>query len=226
MVKLPDKMHISWHEYMQPLFNDARFRPILSILHNSTTKCPLDNQNVFRIFRMSLYDVRVVLIGQDVYPNPKFANGIAFAIPKGVETIPHSLHIIENELQNNYPDVELDPTLTNWLKQGVFLFNRSLTCEIGKPNSHYDKWAWFTEEVIKIINNERSGLHFVLWGNSAKELQPLIDVNRQFIYTAAHPMAESYGKNTITNGFYGTKHFLKINKNIRRSNGKEFEIKW
>ena len=225
MIKLPDKMHYSWHEYMQPLFDDVRFRDILSILvHNN--KCPVNNEDVFRIFRMSLQDIRVVIVGQDVYPNPKYANGIAFAIPKGIETISHSLHIIETELQNNYPDAILDPTLTTWLKQGVFLFNRSLTCQIGNPNSHYGKWAWFTEEVVKIINRERNGLHFALWGNSAKEVLPLIDVNKHYIYTASHPMSESYGKNTVTNGFYQTKHFIKINKNIRRQYGKEFEIKW
>ena len=221
-IPLPSKMHKSWHPFIQKLFDDDRFKPIINIITNNINRCPRDNESIFKIFRMSLFDIRVVIIGKYPYPNDNYNSGIAFGVPKG-QDITHTLHVIQSELQNNY-DVTLDSTLTSWLTQGVFLINRVLTCTTNKPAAHEQEWSWFTEEVIKIIATERTGLHFVFWGS--KELVPLVNKQFHYIYQSEHPSCEIEGKNIITNGFYGTKPFVKINKNIRRSNGASYEIKW
>jgi len=223
-IPLPSKMHKSWHPFIQPLFNDNRFKPIIHIIKNNVNRCPSDNESIFKIFRMSLFDIRVVIVGEYPYPDNTYNTGIAFAVPKD-ENITHTLHVIQSELQNNY-DTALQPNLTTWLTQGVFLINRVFTCEIHKPMIHKQQWKWFTEELIKIIVTERTGLHFVLWGDEARELSVLINKQFHYVYQSAHPSAEIEGKNIVTNGFYGTKVFVKINKNIRRSNGTEYEIKW
>jgi len=224
-IPLPSKMHKSWHPFIQTLFNDSRFKPILQIIMNKANRCPIENEDIFKIFRMSISDIRVVIVGEYPYPSNDYNSGIAFGVPRG-QNITHTLHIIQTELEHNYEDCVLEPTLTSWLQQGVFLINRCFTCEIDKPDIHYKQWDWFTEELVKIIATERTGLQFVLWGDKAKELAVHINTKHHWVYATAHPIVEFTGKNTVTNGFYGTKVFVKINKNIRRSNGASYELKW
>lgn len=60
-------------------------------------------------------------------------------------------------------------SLIEWGNQGVLLLNRVLTVEDSKPNSHRDLgWLKFTTYVIKIINENKSSIVFMLWGNQAQ----------------------------------------------------------
>lgn len=92
-------------------------------------------------------------------------------------------------LKNIYKNLENDPKLnfkapkhgdlTKWAKEGVFLLNATLTVEYDKPNSH-SKCGWqdFTDEVIKLINNECKGIVFLLWGGNAKAKAKSVDTNK------------------------------------------------
>jgi uracil-DNA glycosylase len=167
-------------------------------------------EDVFKAFKVTPFgQVKVVILGQDPYHSPGTANGLAFSTDD--DTVPPSLDNIFKELESDVGDgllLNLDPDLTRWAEQGVFLLNRILTVEEGKPLAHADKgWEIFTRHVIEILNAKRKNVVYMLWGTYAQKLQPLIDPINNLVLTAAHPSPLSAYK-----GFLGCKHFSQANE--------------
>ena len=110
--------------------------------------------------------------------------------------------------------------LDKWADQGVFLLNSILTVEAHKPGSHA-KWGWdkFTNQTIKVLNDNKEGLVFILWGSYAQSKAAFIDSTRHEIIRAAHPSPLSAYR-----GFFGSKPFSSVNRFLL-SEGKE-EINW
>ena len=53
---------------------------------------------------------------------------------------------------------------------GVLLLNACLTVRAANANSHKDKgWEQFTDAVVSWINNNMSGVVFILWGSYAQK---------------------------------------------------------
>jgi uracil-DNA glycosylase len=151
--------------------------------------------------------VRVVILGQDPYHGARQAHGLCFSVRKGVP-LPPSLKNIFKELQS---DCSVTPPdngdLTPWARQGVLMLNTILTVESGKPESHRGKgWEQLTEKILQMLNSEREGLVFVLWGSNAQAKASLIDASRHLILKAPHPSPLSAYR-----GFFGCGHFSKIN---------------
>jgi len=97
--------------------------------------------------------------------------------------------------------------LEHWAKQGVLLLNVCLTVREGKPNSHKSRgWENFTDEAIKQISRQRSGVVFLLWGAPAQKKQDIINTSKHKIFTASHPSPLS------VKGFLGCKHFSQTNQ--------------
>ena len=151
--------------------------------------------------------VKVVILGQDPYHGPKQAHGLCFSVRPGVE-IPPSLQNIFIELKS---DLGIEPPnhghLTSWAEQGVLLLNATLSVEAGKAGSHQNKgWEKFTDAVIDVLNREREGLVFVLWGSYAQKKGAFIDTRKHLVLSGPHPSPLSAHR-----GFFGCKHFSKIN---------------
>lgn len=167
-----------------------------------------------------LYSVKVVIIGQDPYHEPGQAHGLCFSVPNGCK-LPPSLVNIYKEIHDELGiQMSNSGDLTKWAKQGVLLLNSSLTVNRGQAGSHKDfGWENFTRRIVEIVNEKLSEVIFVLWGNFAKQFEPLINPNRHFILKSAHPSPLS-----TYNGFFGNGHFKRINT-ILKDLGKE-EIDW
>jgi uracil-DNA glycosylase len=155
--------------------------------------------------------VKVVILGQDPYHGPGQAHGLCFSVRPGVE-IPPSLQNIFIELKN---DLGIEPPnhghLTHWAEQGVLLLNATLSVEAGKAGSHQNKgWEKFTDAVIDVLNREREGLVFVLWGSYAQKKGAFIDTRKHLVLQGPHPSPLSAHR-----GFFGCKHFSKINDYLR-----------
>jgi len=181
-------------------------------------------RQIFAAFDFCPFDkLRVVILGQDPYHTLGAAHGLCFSVPN-TQPIPPSLQNIYKEiLQDEEIDNFLKPdhgNLEKWAAQGILLLNATLTVQAHKPTSHAGKgWEIFTDEVIKHISDNKEGVIFLLWGNFAKSKANLIDKRKHVILTAAHPSPFS-----ANNGFFGCKHFSKVNK-ILRDRG-EVEINW
>jgi len=151
--------------------------------------------------------VRVVILGQDPYHGPNQAHGLCFSVRPGVEPPPSLLNIFR-EIQR---DLGYPPPghgyLRAWAEQGVLLLNSVLTVRQGEAGSHRGKgWERFTDYIIDLLNRERDGLVFMLWGSYAQEKGRLLDRRRHLVLQAPHPSPLSAHR-----GFLGCGHFSKAN---------------
>ena len=83
-----------------------------------------------------------------------------------------------------------------------------LTVEDGKPGSHQGRgWEGFTDHVVEVLNREREGLVFLLWGSYAQKKGAVIDSRRHRVLKAPHPSPLSAHR-----GFLGCGHFSSTNQ--------------
>jgi uracil-DNA glycosylase len=171
--------------------------------------------NILRAFTQPFDQVRVLIVGQDPYPTPGHAMGLAFSVEPQVRPLPRSLANIFREYSD---DLGL-PTpstgdLSPWTQRGVLLLNRVLTVEPGKPGSHRDKgWEEVTEQAIRaLVAREAEPLVAILWGRDARTLRPILaDVP---CVESAHPSPMSADR-----GFFGSRPFSRVNAALEELGG-------
>lgn len=176
--------------------------------------------DTFNAIKLTPFDkVEVVIIGQDPYHGPNQAHGLAFSVKPGVRT-PPSLRNIFKEIHDDMGcPIPQDGYLEKWAKQGVLLLNTTLTVEAGKPLSHAKiGWEEFTDKIIQVLNDERAGLVFLLWGAHAQRKGQIIDGKKHHVLKAAHPSPFSAER-----GFFGCKHFSKTNQLLRTMRRREID---
>lgn len=172
-------------------------------------------EQLFEALKLTPYeDVKVVILGQDPYHQKGQSHGLSFSVKEGVK-IPPSLRNIYKEIENsmNVPAPK-SGDLTSWAKQGVLLLNTVLTVRDSSPNSHKGKgWEIFTDTIISSLNNHKTPIVFMLWGNDAKKKISLITNEKHLILTAAHPSPLSASR-----GFFGCNHFNLANCFLEKNN--------
>jgi uracil-DNA glycosylase len=90
--------------------------------------------DIFKSFNYFNFEAtKLVIIGQDPYPNQNDANGLAFSVNRDHD-LPHSLINIFHELQTDLGIVRSNGDLSDWAKQGVLLLNSALTFSKQYPN--------------------------------------------------------------------------------------------
>ena len=207
----------AWDSVLSPLFSNERYLNIRNFLkaeYSEQTIYP-NMHDIFNAFKFTDYnDVKAVILGQDPYHGFGQAHGLCFSVQKGVKC-PPSLVNIYKELKGDLSiDTPNHGNLTKWAQQGVLLLNTVLTVREGQPNSHKDcGWQWFTDEVIKKLNEREKPIVFILWGGNARSKKKLIDQNKHFIIESAHPSPLS-----AYNGFFGSKPFSKTNELLKSVN--------
>lgn len=156
-----------------------------------------------------LESVRVVILGQDPYPTPGHANGLAFSYVGGPR-LPKSLINIYRELGDDLGrPVVRDGDLSDWASEGVLLLNTALTVREGasQAGSHLRLgWGAMTDAVIAHVSRSRPHVVFILWGNPAQAKRALIDESRHLVIASPHPSPLSAHR-----GFFGSKPFSKAN---------------
>jgi len=200
-MKFRDQLHPSWQQILS-----AELSTLDEI------QAAIDSQNflperdlVMRALSSDFASAKVLILGQDPYPNPKYANGLAFSVSRDMEKIPASLRNIYQELNSDLGlPIPKHGDLSSWAKQGVVLLNRTLTCRVGESNSHLSVgWSAFTEACVKAL--AKSDVIAILWGNNAQELARYFDPTR--LITSAHPSPLSAYR-----GFFGSSPFSKVNR--------------
>ncbi|CDR96936.1 uracil-DNA glycosylase family protein, putative [Babesia bigemina] len=163
---------------------------------------------VFNAFKLvPLSKVKVVIVGQDPYHQPRQAMGLAFSVPRGVAP-PPSLRNIFKEIGS--PSTHGD--LTYWARQGVFMLNTVLTVVDSEPLSHSNYgWDAFTDRVIDVINKHREKVVFLLWGKSAQKKCDSISNTRHCVLKCGHPSPLSQ------KFFLGCDHFNKCNAYLTKT---------
>lgn len=172
--------------------------PPASQVFNAFNSCPLEK-------------VKVVIIGQDPYHGPAQANGLCFAVNDGI-TLPPSLKNIYKEIHN---DLGITPLpygdLSRWAKQGVLMLNSVLTVCANLPASHSGKgWEFFTDAVIRALNERQSHVVYLLWGKYAEAKGAVINRENNLVLTSGHPSPFS------AHLFHGNHHFSKCNLYLQK----------
>lgn len=212
-----------WDSALSDEFSKDYFRNIMSFIdeeYKTRTVYP-PYEDIFNAFKFTpLSEVKVVILGQDPYHEKGQAHGLAFSTPEG-RSIPRSLKNIFKEinLEYGYP-IPSSGCLEDWARQGVFLLNTVLTVEEGNANSHSKcGWQTFTDNVIRILNNQSQPIVFLLWGKQAEKKKELITNRNHLVLITSHPSPFSARR-----GFLGSNHF-KLANEFLKENGLD-EIMW
>ena len=212
----------SWKRRLQPEFDKPYFYNLLNFVKEEYSKHTIypPGKFIFHAFNTCPFDkVKVVIIGQDPYHEPGQYYGLCFSVLDGVPFPPSLLNIfkeIENDLGK---PMSKSGRLERWADQGVLLINAILTVRAHQAGSHRGKeWEEFTDAVIKILNDEKENIVFMLWGSYAQRKGAFIDRNRHCVLTAAHPSPLSADR-----GFFGCKHFSKANQYFKSKGISEIE---
>lgn len=152
---------------------------------NPSSLCP-SPKNIFRAFRMcSLKDCKVIMIGQDPYPQKGVATGVLFGNAKDTAKISPSLEVIRKAAMNGDVGV-FDITMESWARQGILMINSALTCEVDNVGSHYERWKPFVYKLIRNISRKKSNVIFILFGSQAQLLKRVI-IGQQSVLEVNHP---------------------------------------
>lgn len=202
----------------------GRLSQILTILsggYSRNTVSPAQN-DVFKAFQLCPYnELKVVIVGQDPYPQKDVATGLAFANKLGTEILSPSLELIQecildpHKYQNNR---SFDITLESWAKQGVLLLNSALTVEINKAGAHTMLWRPFIRDLLYNISVKNPHVLFVLFGKTAQTFKPYI-MNKNNILMYPHPAY--YAR---MNQAFNCDAFDKINTILKYNNN--YKINW
>ena len=183
-------------------------------------RCFPPYKNIFHSLTITpLNEVKVVILGQDPYHEINQAHGLAFSVL--CEKLPPSLVNIYKEMESDLGvKVNQDGNLDYLARQGVLLLNTSLTVREHQANSHSKKgWEIFTDNCIKLLNEQDRPIVFILWGRNAISKTILLNNPKHLVLTSVHPSPLSaYG------GFFGSKPFSKTNAFLKQNNLKE--INW
>ena len=174
---------------------------------------------IFSALRVPPEEIRVVILGQDPYPNARHAMGLCFSVPAGTSPLPPSLRNILTELEADVGDsVATSGNLEPWVDQGVLLLNRVLTVESGRTDSHKKVgWQEVTEAIVETVVRVNPAVVAVLWGRAAIEMRGLFRAG--CVVESVHPSPLSAYR-----GFFGSKPFSTVNRILSGSD--LAEIRW
>lgn len=148
---------------------------------------------------------RVVILGQDPYPTPGHANGLAFSVTPET-ALPRSLRNIYAEMRDDIGAAPENGDLSHWARQGVLLLNTALSVLPGQAGVHA-KWGWerLVRQAIARAQAERP-LAFVLWGAHAQKAVADLPRGNDLVIESAHPSPLSARR-----GFFGSRPFSRVN---------------
>lgn len=164
----------------------------LSIEYKKNLICP-NQADVFRAFELCpLKDLKVVMLGQDPYPQKGVATGILFGNRKEVteSNLSPSLSVIKEAVINyeiTHYGLTFDNTLESWARQGILMLNSALTVEMNKVGSHTMLWRPFISKLLKNLSSYNTGIIYVLFGRQAQTFKPYINERFNHIFEVEHP---------------------------------------
>jgi len=223
MSLIPIDSHSSWDKFLMPEILEKLNNIELKIGNNINP----EYKNVLRFLSCNLYEIKVVILGQDPYPEKGRATGLAFEVGDlyswnqkfrqvSLKNIVRLIHKNYNEINEynkikKFSEIQKDMTdgtfnilrpdeiFKSWEKQGVLLLNTYFTVEPGITGSHISIWEPFSIELLQFISNENKNINWFLWGKQAEDKKQYIK-NGKF-YVSRHPMmcSEKYEDDFLKN---------------------------
>lgn len=176
-----------WQECLRDTLAEPYWNDIVKELNSTKKYCP-EFKNIFKALSIAPDKVRLVILGQDPYPTPGWADGYSFSVPTGT-IIPPPLRNLYKELQRTYGWNKLPEhgNLEKWVNEGVLLLNIILTVKSGEKALSHEKIGWqnFTNAVIRYLDLNQDCV-FVAFGKKAQEACAK-QVHSCKLFIAGHP---------------------------------------
>ncbi|MFO7828083.1 MAG: uracil-DNA glycosylase [Bacteroidales bacterium] len=197
----------SWNDFLTP--------PTVQLIKSIENKIIKQNKEftpaanrVLHFLTLPLNEVKVIILGQDPYPQKGVATGRAFEVGTlkswndkfsniSLKNILRSVYFayynqylkyseIKEKIGTVFPVQSPEKLFVRWEEQGVLLLNTSFTCKTGEPNSHENLWKPFTEKLLGYIHAKNTGLIWFIWGNNARNITKDLKILRKI--ESMHPM--------------------------------------
>lgn len=226
MSLIPEDKHSSWDGFLIKEVRDE-----LKIIEEKIgSNINPHHDNVLRFMKNNLNEIKVVILGQDPYPEKGRATGRAFEVGdleswsqkfrqvslkniirliyKNYNNIDEYNKILKfSEIQN---EIELgrfkmlppDEIFKSWENQGVLLLNTYLSVEPGNTGSHISIWEPFSVRLLEYISQTNGNINWFLWGRQAEEKSKYIKQGK--FYISRHPMmcSEKYEDDFLRNNCF------------------------
>ena len=223
----------TWWSKIEPFFDSGGFDTIYDKLKADSARgvkiAPISSL-VYRCFQETAFNnCKVVICGFCPYHSfTKDGIAIADGLCMSCETtgkLQPSLRTFYQGLEEElYEGLNLsynpNPSLQYLAKQGVLLFNSSLTVAQGKPGSHGDLWQEFTKYFFENVIGY-TGIPIIFLGAEAAKFNRWVT---PFTHTFITKHPAYYAR--LEQPYDGEGAYKAVNQIIRQNNGKEFEIKW
>lgn len=226
MSLIPKDAHTSWDGLLTEEIRDE-LRMVEEKIGRNTNP---EHENVMRFLKCNLKDIKVVILGQDPYPEKGRATGRAFEVGDlhswndkfrqvSLKNIIRLLHKnyneideydkilkfseIQNEIKQGIFNIAPpDKIFKSWERQGVLLLNTYLSVEHGITGSHISIWEPFSIKLLKYISEENSNISWFLWGKQAEDKSQYIKQGK--FYISRHPMmcSEKYEDDFLKNNCF------------------------
>lgn len=204
---LPENTDVSWKPLLTP-----EVLKILKKIENQTGsdagEITPETGFVLRFLQVPAGSIKIIILGQDPYPQPGIATGRAFEVNVlksweqsfkniSLKNIVRLIYKTYNKKTLTYSEIKNliqshkfnmlppDRLFSNWEQQGVLLLNTGFTCKTGQPGSHSEIWKPFTLELLGYLA-ANAALIWLLWGKHAEEITREIPIQHKII--TAHPM--------------------------------------
>ena len=214
-IKLNERLKPSgWSNKLKSFILSSDFDRILEFLVkevNDSKRFTPKLTQVFRAFEECPYDsVKVVCIGQDPYPTPSVADGIAFSCSNTGKEQPSLTYMFDEIERSVYPgeSYKRDVDLSRWSHQGVLLINSAFTTTINRSGSHFDIWKPFITFLLDTIGNDRPDIVYMFLGKQSVRYHELIPEDSINFY-APHPASAAH--NNLKN-WESNELFIKVNE--------------
>ena len=208
-----DQLHPEWQKVL------AHYRPLVTKIDSLINKDDVTPayESIFAAYQLKPSEIKVAIFGQDPYPTPGHAHGLAFSVTPETQPLPASLKNIFKELESDCGvKVASNGDLHRWADQGVFLLNQILTTKPKQSLAHEDfGWQEFTAATAKLVGG--SGAIGIFWGAKAQQFAKYFDPDLSI--SSAHPSPLSAYR-----GFFGSAPFSQANTMLR-AQGRS-EINW
>ena len=185
----------SWYPFFSKPDVLKEVYKVHSIIHddkkNSQEYHPVDYFEIFRL--VPLHSIRVVFIGQEPYPNSGNATGIAFCVDKEVDVdeLEGEVKSIKVMLKASGASGIIDGNVHHWFKQGVFMFNVSLTYDqkksAGNRSGHDILWRPFITKLLTFISDNTNSIFVFFSVRIYSIFNSFINKDRSMIIAVSHP---------------------------------------
>ncbi|WP_406615987.1 uracil-DNA glycosylase [Mycoplasmopsis hyopharyngis] len=171
-----------------------------------------EQKNIYRALNFfEANETKVIILGQDPYPAPNQADGLAFSTYDS--KTPKSLQNMIKEIKKDYPEAVFETNLLDyWATQKVLLLNTCLSVNQNYPNSHKNfGWETFVINLLNFVIEQNPNVLFGILGNNAKNIVSKLNIPEENKIISSHPSPLGYYQ-----GFENSHFFKKINDKLEQ----------